>query len=244
VASDRGRDRRFVAGDARDDRGARHLVGVQLCEPAVRKIFGCARILPAQAMRYCGGTASLGKAGLAGGQELQEAAGEEVTMSVADAHRENAIIIGLVSDTHGLIRDGLFKALAGVSQILHAGDVGGRPVLDALSVIAPVLAVYGNVDPLDGFLPESVETEAGGLSVHVSHGHELGSPVPGKLLARYSADIIIFGHTHRPLVHRDGNRLVINPGAAGPRRFDSQPSVGVLRITNRKADVDIVALRD
>jgi uncharacterized protein len=164
-------------------------------------------------------------------------------MSVADAHHENAIIIGLVSDTHGLIRDGLFEALSGVSQILHAGDVGGRPILDALSVIAPVLAVYGNVDPLDGLLPDAINTEAGGLSVHVSHGHELGSPVPAKLLARYGADIIVFGHTHRPLVHRDGNRLVVNPGAAGPRRFDIQPSVGILRIANGKAEVEIVPLK-
>jgi hypothetical protein len=164
-------------------------------------------------------------------------------MSVADAHQENAIIIGLVSDTHGLIRDGLFEALSGVSQILHAGDVGGRPILDALSVIAPVLAVYGNVDPPDGVLPDAINTEAGGLSVHVSHGHELGSPAPAKLLARYGADIIVFGHTHRPLVHRDGNRLVVNPGAAGPRRFDIQPSVGLLRIANGKAEVEIVPLK-
>ena len=216
---------------------------VQLGDPAVRELFGSAGILPAKTVRYFGGTASLGKAWQAGGQELQKLAGEEVTMSVADVHRENAIIIGLVSDTHGLIRDGLFEALSGVSQILHAGDVGGRHVLDALSVIAPILAVYGNVDPLDGLLPESIDIEAGGLSVHVSHGHELGSPVPGRLLARYSADVIVFGHTHRPLVHRDENRLVVNPGAAGPRRFDMQPSVGILRIANGKAEVDIVPIR-
>jgi len=166
-----------------------------------------------------------------------------MTMNVRDAHREQAIIIGLVSDTHGLIRDSLFQALEGVSQILHAGDVGGRPVLDALSAIAPVLAVYGNVDPVDGILPPFVETEAGGLSIHVSHGHELGAPVPAKLLARYSADIIVFGHTHHPLVHRDGARLVVNPGAAGPRRFDVKPSVGILRIANGTADVEIVLLR-
>jgi len=164
-------------------------------------------------------------------------------MSVADTHQENAIIIGLVSDTHGLIRNGLFEALAGVSQILHAGDVGGRPILDALSVIAPVLAVYGNVDPLDGLLPDAINIDVGGLSLHVSHGHELGSPAPAKLLARYPADVIIFGHTHRPLVHREGQRLVVNPGAAGPRRFDLQPSVGILRIAGGKADVEIVPLK-
>jgi uncharacterized protein len=243
VASDSARHRCVVTGNAGDDRGARDLVGIQLGDPPVREIFGGARVLPAKTVRYFGGTTSLAKAWQAGSQELQELAGEEVAMSVADTHREHAIIIGLVSDTHGLIRDGLFEALSGVSQILHAGDVGGRPVLDALSVIAPILAVYGNVDPLDGFLPASIDIEAGGLSVHISHGHELGSPAPARLLARYSADIIVFGHTHRPLVHREGNRLVVNPGAAGPRRFDIQPSVGILRIANGKAEVDIVPLK-
>jgi putative phosphoesterase len=218
-------------------------VGVQLGNPAVGEILRRTGILPAKTVRYFGGASSLREAGQPRSQQLEEPAGKEVTMSVADAHQEHAIIIGLVSDTHGLIRNGLFEALSGVSQILHAGDVGGRPILDALSVIAPVLAVCGNVDPMDGLLPDAVTIDAGGLSLHVSHGHELGSPVPAKLLARYAADIIVFGHTHRPLVHREGNRLVVNPGAAGPRRFDIQPSVGILRIANGKAEVEIVPLR-
>jgi putative phosphoesterase len=163
-------------------------------------------------------------------------------MNVAGTHREEPIIVGLVSDTHGLVRDGLFAALAGASQILHAGDVGGRDVLRALETIAPVLAVYGNVDPLDGLLPQEVAIDAGGLSIHVSHGHELGSPTPARLLARYSADVLVFGHTHRALVEREGKRLVINPGAAGPRRFALKPSVGILRIANGQAEVKIVEL--
>jgi putative phosphoesterase len=161
-------------------------------------------------------------------------------MRVASSRRQKPIIVGLVSDTHGLIRGGLFEALAGVSQILHAGDVGGRAVLDALGTIAPVLAVYGNVDPLDGLLPQEVAIHVDGVSIHVSHGHELGSPTPGKLLARYSADVLVFGHTHKALVQRDGHRLVVNPGAAGPKRFDATPSVGLLRIVKGTAHVDIV----
>jgi putative phosphoesterase len=164
-------------------------------------------------------------------------------MGVTNLHGEKAIIIGLVSDTHGLLRNSLFEALAGVSQILHAGDVGGRTILDALSAIAPVLAVCGNIDPFDGMLPQQVAIDAGGLSIHVSHGDELGSPTPGKLLSRYSADVLVFGHTHRPLVERDGNRLVVNPGAAGPRRFDLQPSVARLTILGGRADAEIVTLR-
>lgn len=154
----------------------------------------------------------------------------------------DTIMIGLVSDTHGLVRDGLFDALAGVSQILHAGDVGGRTVLDALSAIAPVEAVYGNVDPLDGRLPQHIHLERGGLSIHVTHGHELGMPTPQKLLARYTANILVYGHTHKALVYRDADRLVVNPGAAGPKRFDVKPTVAILRIANGAADVEIVQL--
>jgi hypothetical protein len=165
-------------------------------------------------------------------------------MRVANPHSDEPIIIGLVSDTHGLVRDGLFTALAGVSQILHAGDVGGRHVVDALETIAPVHAVFGNVDPLDGILPDQVAMEAGGLSIHVSHGHELGSPTPAKLLKRYSADVLIFGHTHRALVERDGDRLVVNPGAAGPARFNLKPSIAILRILKGRADAEIVGFMD
>jgi len=154
----------------------------------------------------------------------------------------SAIIVGLVSDTHGMIRDSLIEALAGVSRILHAGDVGGRAVLDALSTIAPVEAVYGNVDPLDGVLPQHVNIEQGGISIHVSHGHELGSPTPQRLLALYQANVLIYGHTHKAMVYREGRRLVVNPGAAGPRRFDLKPSVAILRIEKGTAAVEIIPL--
>ena len=155
---------------------------------------------------------------------------------------DDAIIIGLVSDTHGLVRTALFGALAGVSRILHAGDVGGRGVLDELRAIAPVSAVYGNVDPPGPPLEARYIAEAGGLTVHVSHGHELGSPTPEKLLDLYAYDIIVYGHTHKALVHRHGRRLVVNPGAAGPRRFNGVPSVARLTITGGRAEVEIIEL--
>jgi len=165
-------------------------------------------------------------------------------MSVANTDSPAPIIIGLVSDTHGLVRDSVFTALAGVSQILHAGDVGGRDVLDALSAIAPVQAVYGNVDPIDGLLPAQIALEAGGMSIHVSHGHELGSPTPARLLSRYSADILVFGHTHRAAIDRQGARLVVNPGAAGPKRFNVKPTVAILRIERNTAEVEFVTLEE
>ena len=152
-------------------------------------------------------------------------------------------VIGLISDTHGLVRADVHRALAGVELILHAGDVGGDEILDELALIAPVHAVYGNTDaPGDPRLAESIERTVGGVSIHVSHGHEVGRPTPEKLLATYAADVIVYGHTHRQLVTRAGERLVVNPGAAGPRRFDLVPSVARLAIEGGRAEVELVAL--
>jgi hypothetical protein len=151
--------------------------------------------------------------------------------------------IGLIADTHGLVRPEIFGAFEGVDQILHAGDVGGRAVLKELETIAPIQAVYGNVDlPGDPNLERALHVTIDGRTIHVSHGHELGSPTPAKLLTRYDADVVVYGHTHRALVERTGERLVVNPGAAGPRRFDVQPSVAILNVTRGTADVRIVWL--
>jgi len=152
------------------------------------------------------------------------------------------IIIGLVSDTHGLLRDDVLPALDGVSLVLHAGDVGGDEILDGLGTLAPVYAVFGNVDYPGPRLSQRIVMDLGGLSVHVSHGHELGSPTPERLLARYAADVIVFGHTHKPLVHRAGHRLVVNPGAAGPRRFNIRPSVARLTIADGRPTIQLIEL--
>jgi len=161
---------------------------------------------------------------------------------VSDA---GAHVIGLISDTHGMVRASVHAALAGVELILHAGDVGGDEILDELELIAPVLAVYGNTDgPGNRRLAESVERTIGGVRVHVSHGHELGSPTPAKLLERYTADVIVYGHTHKQLVVRAGGRLVVNPGAAGARRFKLEPSVARLTIAGGGAEVELLPLGD
>jgi hypothetical protein len=153
------------------------------------------------------------------------------------------MVIGLISDTHGLIRPEALDALRGVELIVHAGDVGGRKVLAELRRLAPVRAVYGNVDdPQDPDLEDTIELDVEGLRVHVSHGHEMGIPTPDKLLTRYSAGVIVYGHTHRALVHRAGPRLVVNPGAAGPRRFNLQPGVALLTVGSGAADVRMIAL--
>jgi putative phosphoesterase len=140
-------------------------------------------------------------------------------------------LIGLVSDTHGQFRDEIRAALAGVALILHAGDVGGSRVLRELRELAPVQAVYGNVDdPADPALQPRATVTVHGVTIHVSHGHELGSPTPAAMLSAYPADVVVFGHTHKAVVERRGSRLAVNPGAAGPRRFNVRPSVARLAI--------------
>lgn len=152
-------------------------------------------------------------------------------------------VIGLVSDTHGMVRASLFDALAGVDRILHAGDVGPDDVLHELGVIAPVSAVFGNTDmPGNPSLSQALVLDIGGVSVHVSHGHELGSPTPAKLLAAYPQRVLVYGHTHRQLITVVDGRLVINPGAAGARRFDLVPSVARLTIENGVPSVELIAL--
>ncbi|HUQ49066.1 MAG TPA: metallophosphoesterase family protein [Gemmatimonadaceae bacterium] len=155
----------------------------------------------------------------------------------------NRAVVGLISDTHGLLRPSVHAALAGVELILHAGDVGGEEILTELRIIAPVHAVYGNTDDIhDPSRSQEVVLEIAGMSVHVSHGHEVGSPTPAKLAERYSHDIVVYGHTHRQLISRVGNQLVINPGAAGQQRFKLLPTVARLTIEDGKAEVEILAL--
>ncbi len=157
--------------------------------------------------------------------------------------RRGALRVGLVSDTHGLVRPELPEVLAGVALILHAGDVGGLQVLRELSAIAPVEAVFGNVDdPHDPSLARERSVTIGGVAIHVSHGDELGSPSPERMLERYAGDVVVFGHTHRAVVLRKGGRTAVNPGAAGPRRFDLRPSVAILTIVDAAAEVEIISL--
>lgn len=153
--------------------------------------------------------------------------------------------IGLIADTHGLLRPDVHRALAGVSMILHAGDVCGDEILDELQLIAPTWAVFGNCDmPGDPRLVERLDVEVGGVRIHVSHGHELGRPGAAKVAAAYDADVCVYGHTHRQSIEWVGERLVVNPGAAGARRFDLVPSVAVLTISDGRAGAELVTLAE
>ena len=142
--------------------------------------------------------------------------------------------LGIISDTHDLLRPEVFAIFQGVDRILHAGDVGDPGLLVELEAIAPVTAVWGNTDgsELRAMLPEVVETRIEGFDFLLLHGHQLGVPTPEKLnLAYPAAEVIIFGHTHKPLLTIvDQVVTVMNPGGAGPRRFDLPASVGILEL--------------
>lgn len=151
--------------------------------------------------------------------------------------------IGLISDTHGQLRAAVHEAFAGVSMILHAGDVCGDEILDELALIAPVQAVYGNCDaPWDARLAEALDLTIAGVRIHVQHGHELGRPGAAKVAAAYDADVCVYGHTHKQLIERVDGRLIVNPGAAGPRRFDLLPSVAILALRDGTADAELIPL--
>lgn len=142
--------------------------------------------------------------------------------------------LGVISDTHGLLRPEVFDAFAGVDHILHAGDVGGSGLLDELGALAPVSAVYGNTDGLElrSALPKVASLQLEGFDIVMTHGDEFGTPTPQALNAAFpEAQIIIYGHTHRPLLTLvDVVVTVMNPGGAGARRFNLPPSVGILEL--------------
>jgi uncharacterized protein len=142
--------------------------------------------------------------------------------------------LGVISDTHGLLRPEVFDVFSGVDHIVHGGDVGRPAILDELGALAPVTAVYGNTDGWDlrSRLPQVATIELDGFTIVITHGDQFGSPTPEKLQAAFSdAEIIVFGHTHRPLLTLvDVVVTVMNPGGAGPRRFHLPPSVGILEL--------------
>jgi hypothetical protein len=142
--------------------------------------------------------------------------------------------LGVISDTHGLLRPEVFDAFAGVDHILHAGDVGNTGILTELRGLAPVTAVYGNTDgaELRRSLPEVATLQLDGFDIVVTHGDRFGSPTPQGLYATFpDAQVIVYGHTHRPLLTViDVVVTVMNPGGAGTRRFRLPPSVGILEL--------------
>ena len=148
--------------------------------------------------------------------------------------------IGLISDTHGLMRAEALAALAGSEHIIHAGDIGKPAVLDALRSIAPLTAIRGNNDTAEWArsLRETERLEIAGVRIHVVHDLAQLDIDP----RAEAIDVVVHGHSHRPrIVTRDGV-LYVNPGSAGPRRFKLPLSVGWLVIDRGRCSAEIVPL--
>ncbi len=146
--------------------------------------------------------------------------------------------IGVISDTHGLLRPEAIATLRGSDQIVHAGDVGEASILDTLRDIAPLTAVRGNVDgDLAAILPKTAILRAGDIAIYVHHGNDRRNlwPPPG-------TDVVISGHTHEPRVEEVDGVLHLNPGSAGPRRFHLPVTVAILTVEDGRATAEIVPL--
>ena len=149
-----------------------------------------------------------------------------------------AMRIGLISDTHGLLRPQALEALAGVDRIIHAGDIGNAGVLEALAAIAPVDVVRGNNDSgaWAAAIPHSQTLAYGGVQIYLLHDiNELKGRMP-------PVQVVIAGHSHKPLVDERDGVLRVNPGSAGPRRFKLPVTVGFLEIVNGTAAATIIEL--
>jgi putative phosphoesterase len=148
--------------------------------------------------------------------------------------------IGLISDTHGLLRPEALEALAGVEHIIHAGDVGEPGILETLETIAPVTAVRGNVDrePWADRLPETAEVELGGHWFHVLHILDDLAIAP----EAGGFDVVVYGHSHQPSIEERRGVLYVNPGSAGPRRFRLPVTVAILEPAETGPSARIVEL--
>ena len=150
------------------------------------------------------------------------------------------MLLGVISDTHGLLRPEAVEALRGVQQVIHAGDVGSPEILKKLATVAPVTAVRGNVDtdPWAQQLPETQVLETGGISIYLLHDLTQLDVQPEAAGFR----VVISGHSHIPKQEVRNGVLYFNPGSAGPRRFKWLVSVGRLSIDRAAVSAELVIL--
>jgi len=148
-------------------------------------------------------------------------------------------IVGIISDTHGLLRPEAAAALRGSAAIVHAGDIGDPAVLDGLEAIAPVTAIRGNIDKWANDLPDTAMLEIGGRWLYVIHDVNALDLDPRAA----GIDVVIAGHSHKPGVHEKDGVLYVNPGSAGPRRFTLPVALALLEIAADRLDARIVELQ-
>jgi len=154
---------------------------------------------------------------------------------------EKSVILGVISDTHGLLRSEAVNALRGTDRILHAGDVGAPEILEALARIAPLTAIRGNVDT-DRWarsLPATEVVESGGASIYMLHNISQLDLKPEAA----GFQVVIYGHSHKPKIEERNGVLYFNPGSAGPRRFQLPVSVGKLMMVAGKVRAELVELK-
>ena len=149
-------------------------------------------------------------------------------------------IVGLIADTHGLLRPQALHLLRGSDHIVHAGDVGNPAILAELAAIAPLTAIRGNIDiaPWAATLPDMALLTVAGARIHVLHS--LADLVPHQAGAGYHA--VIHGHSHKPEIRRQDGVLYINPGSAGPRRFSLPISLARLTIEAGNLSAELLAI--
>ena len=148
--------------------------------------------------------------------------------------------IGLISDTHGLLRNSAVDALSGVDMILHAGDIDRMIVIDELELTAPVRAVRGNMDfkPEVRALPDYLEVNTWERTIGVIHNrYHLGADPAARGLS-----VVVHGHTHMPAIDETGGVLFVNPGSAGPARPNRPVSVGILKLKNGNVVPEIITI--
>ncbi len=163
--------------------------------------------------------------------------------------------LGVVGDTHGSAPPSRrsfefvaeFFARAGVDLILHAGDAGHASVLETLEAVAPVVAVRGNADPLDliEVLPDQVRIDAGSRTLQLLHGHHGKTAAKAARAAADAAiDLIVFGHSHRPLIDREGTTILFNPGSPVERRWNPHFGLGLIDVSDESIEPELILFED
>jgi uncharacterized protein len=150
------------------------------------------------------------------------------------------ILVGVISDTHGLIRPEAVAALRGADLIIHAGDVGAPEVIDELRNLAPTFVIRGNIDKAHwaGALPTTADVEVGGLVFHVLH--DISELDLDPAAVGYAA--VVYGHSHQPSIEMREGVLFLNPGSAGPRRFKLPVSIARVSVSGQRLRPEIVEL--
>lgn len=148
--------------------------------------------------------------------------------------------IGVISDTHGLVRPEALKALRGTDLILHAGDIGGNEVIEALERIAPVTAIRGNNDTgaWAKRFPATIDLRIEDMAFHIVHSARDLDPK-----AAEKADVVVSGHSHRPSIERRDQVLYLNPGSAGPRRFKLPVALAILTVDRTRVRARLIELK-